>query len=115
DRRLKHRAERREQVLPEAQTEAVAPDIVAVHRVAIGEILVLPRPHRASESFVLEQDVVLEIELEAPAVEVGASNQAGAAVDDHRLRMEQAGFELVDFDAGVDQILVVAAARGGYD
>src|SRR5690348_13484420 len=85
---LQHRAERREEVLPQAQRDAVALDLVSSDAVALREILVLSGPQLGGEGGIVEQDVVLEIELEASAVEVGASDQADAAVDDHRLRVE---------------------------
>src|SRR5690348_2845969 len=85
---LQHRAERREEVLPQAQRDAVALDLVSSDAVALREIFVLSGPQLGGEGGIVEQDVVLEIELEASAVEVGASDQPHAAVDDHRLRVE---------------------------
>ena len=87
----------------------------AVTRCAVGDIAQLALADDLGEGLVGEQDVVLEIQFEAAAVEIGRTDQADALVDDHGLGVEQAGAILVELDPGVDQVAEIAAAGRGDD
>ncbi len=77
--------------------------------------MLLARQHGRSGGGVLQQQVVLEIQVEAAQIQVGRPDQRQLIVHRQRLGVQQAVAVFVDGYAGREQPVVGAAAGTGDD
>lgn len=74
-----------------------------------GDVVLLPLAHISRQGPIVEQDIVLIIEIKAPAIHVGGTDQRNLPVQSQGLGVKQSTLVFKDSYTGVDQVAVIAS------